>query len=225
MLNIEQKSKIHQRSLSMENMEKNESTCATDETASPHPYTSASWLSRLTVHWMNTILQLGSQRSLEKNDIFPVRTEDSMEHLVAKLESEWKQQIHNTPSTGGKPRLWKALTRMFSWKAYTVILVLRLLRFLSTIFLPILLWFFLSDLEKESQAGYSLSSFMYVTGIILVAVTKGLSKSHSSAMAETWGNQLKVACIGLVYKKVSIRNRNASSEMNIYCYIGQYHRA
>ena len=188
----------------MENkMQTNVSKCSA-KTSSTHPYKSASWLSVITVGWMSGILRLGSKRPLEKKDIFPVRTEDSMEHLVAKLESEWKQEIIGSLTTGCKPRLWKALIRMFTWKEYTVMFVLKLFRFLSTVFLPMLMWFFLSDFEQKMQGGYSASSFLYVTGIVVLAFIKGLSKNHSSAKSEIWGKQLKVSCIGLVYKKVSI---------------------
>ena len=185
-------------------MQTNDSTCST-KTSSAHPYKSASWLSIVTVGWMSSILRIGSKRPLKKEDIFPVRMEDSMGHLVAKLESAWKQEISRSLTTGCKPRLWKALTRMFTWKEYTVMFVLKLFRFLSTIFLPMMMWFFLSDFEKKSQGGYSTSSFVYVTGIVVLALIKGLSKNHSSAISEIWGKQLKVSCIGLVYKKVSIR--------------------
>jgi len=184
-------------------MEK-EDSARSNETKRPHPYSSANWLSRLTVHWMSNVLQLGSKRPLEKKDIFSVRTEDSMDQLVDKLESEWKEEIINSSTTGCKPRLWKALSRVFSWKEYTLLFALKVLRFLSTIFLPTLLWFFLLDLEKESQGNYSASSFIFVTGIIVLAMMKGLSKNHSTAVAYILGNRLKVSCIGLVYKKVSI---------------------
>ena len=190
----------------MKDMEKGSDQTSSSKENSQHPYNSANWLSRLTVYWMNDVLKLGSKRSLDKTDIFPIRLEDSMEHLVTTLESQWNQEITNGQLTGCRPRLWKALCRMTSWKAYAVIFLLKWLCTLSNIFLPMLVWFFLSDLEQESHGGYSSSSFLYVTGIILLAVTKGLSKNHATALSEIWGNQLKVACIGLVYKKVSIES-------------------
>lgn len=169
-----------------------------------HPYDAANWLSCLTLHWMNTVLRQGSQRPLEKEDIFPVCTRDSMEHLVNKLEKLWQLEINRSRLAGCKPRMWRAFSRMFSWKAYTGMLILKLLRALSVVFLPLLLWFFLSDLESESQRNYSVSSFVLVAGMILLAFIKGLSKNHFSGLAEIWGTQLKVASIGLVYKKVSV---------------------
>ena len=185
-------------------MEKGSDQTSSNKANIQHPYNSANWLSVLTVNWMNDVLKLGSKRPLDKSDLFPIRMEDSMEHLVTALESQWNQEVTNGQLTGRNPRLWKALCRITSWKAYAVIFLLKLLRTLSNIFLPMLVWFFLSDLEHESHGGYSSSSFLYVTGIILLAVTKGLSKNHSAALSEIWGKQLKVACIGIIYKKVSI---------------------
>ena len=189
-----------------EKMEQNEQSCQTS--VIPHPDDSANWLSRLTLHWMNKVLRQGSQRPLEKEDIFTVRKQDSMEHLVDKLEKLWQQEITRSRLAGCQPRLWRAFSRMFSWKQYTGMLILKTLRALSVVFLPLLLWFFLSDLENESQRKYSVSSFVFVAGMILLAFIKGLSKNHFSALAEIWGTQLKVASIGLVYKKVSVDSHN-----------------
>ena len=182
----------------MERNKDNEQSCPTS-----HPYDSASLLSCLTLHWMNTVLKLGSQRPLEKEDIFPVRTQDSMEHLVNKLEKLWQQEINRSRLRGCQPRLWRAFSRMFSKKQYIGMLILRLLRAVSVVLLPLLLWFFLSDLENESQRNNSVSSFLLVAGMILLAFIKGISKNHFIGLAEMWGTRLKVASIGLVYKKVS----------------------
>ena len=172
--------------------------------AAIHPCESAKWFSRVTMGWMSSILQLGSKRPLVKDDIFPVRKEDSMQVLVTKLESEWRQEIKRCLPSGGKPRLWKALARLFSWKAYTLMLMLILCRLLCITALPMLMWFFLLEFEKESQDGYSKTLFLFVTGIAILAFCQIFAKSHAGSMAEIWGNQLKVSCIGLVYKKVSM---------------------
>ena len=174
----------------------------------PHPNDSANWLSCLTLHWMNTVLRQGSQRPLEKGDIFTVRKQDAMEHLVNKLEKLWQQEITKSRLAGCQPRLWRAFSRMFSWKQYAGMLILKTLHALSVVLLPLLLWFLLSDLENESQPKYSVSSFMLVAGMIFLAFIKGLSKNHFSGLAEIWGTQLKVASVGLVYKKVSICGYN-----------------
>ena len=179
-------------------MERNEQSYPTS-----HPYDSANWFSCLTLHWMNAVLRQGSQKPLEKEDIFPVRTQDSMEHLVNKLETLWQQEINRSRVAGCQPRLWRAFSRMFSWKQYTGMFILKSLRAMSVVFLPLLLWLFLSDLENESQRNNSVSSFVLVAGMILLAFIKGLSKNHFIGLAEIWGAQLKVASIGLVYKNVS----------------------
>ena len=184
--------------------QKKEEPTSNMKTAATHPYESANCFSRAVVGWMSSILQLGSKRPLVKDDIFPVRKEDSMQVLVTKLESEWQQEIKRCLPRGCKPRLWKALVRLFSWKAYTLMLILILCRLLCITALPMLMWFFLLEFEKESQDGYSKTPFLFVTGIAILAFCQIFAKSHAASMAEIWGNQLKVSCIGLVYKKVSM---------------------
>ena len=195
-------------------MERNESTSTSrNGTTVPHPYDSANWLSRTTLQWMNTVLRAGSKKPLEKEDIFPVRDVDSMDHLVNKLENEWEREVNNSRAVGCKPRMWKAFFRMFSWKAYAALVTLKVLRLLASVLLPLLLWFFLSDLERIQQ-GYSVSSFLFAAGIILLATIKGMTRGHFSGMTETWGIRLKVASIGLVYKKVSVTNLKYTCNMN-----------
>lgn len=185
------------------NRQKKDPSCNKKETSS-HPYETANWFTRASLSWMNSILRLGSKRPLVKEDIFPVRTEDSMEYLVSKLKSEWQHEINSCLPSDCKPRLWRAFTRMFSWKAYTLMFVLVLCRFLCTILLPTLMWFFLSEFVRESQGDASTSSYVFVTGIIILALFKGFSKNHSASMAEIWSNRLKVSCIGLIYEKVIV---------------------
>ena len=182
-------------------MERSEQAVSSRSTA-PHPYDSANWLSRVTLQWMNTVLRLGSGKPLEKEDIFPVREADSMDQLVQKLEIEWQREVNYSRAQGCKPRMWRALSRMFSRRAYMTLFILRALRSLASVFQPLLLWFFLSDLEQVQQ-GYSVSTFLFVGGTIFLSVIKGLTKNHFSGIGEIWGIRLKVSCIGLIYKKAS----------------------
>ena len=182
-------------------MERNKPAVSSRPTA-PHPYDSANWLSRVTLHWINSVLRLGSGKPLEKEDIFPVREADGMNQLVQKLEIEWQREVNNSRARGCKPHMWRALSRMFSWRAYMMLIVLKVLRLLATVFLPLLLWFFLSDLGREQQ-GYSVSTFLFIGGIIFLSSIKGLTKNHYYGITQIWGIRLKVACVGLIYKKVS----------------------
>ena len=76
------------------NRQKKDPSCNKKVTSS-HPYETANWFTRASLGWMNSILRLGSKRPLVKEDIFPVRTEDSMEYLVSKLKSEWQHEINS----------------------------------------------------------------------------------------------------------------------------------
>lgn len=119
-------------------MERDEPAGSSRLTA-PHPYDSANWLSRVTLQWMNTVLKLGSRKPLGKEDIFPVREEDSMDQLVLKLEIKWQREVYISRAQGCKPHMWRALSRMFSWRAYMTLFILKVLRLLASVFLPLLL--------------------------------------------------------------------------------------
>ena len=166
-----------------------------------NPKENANILSILLFWWMNKILNLGSKRTLQSEDLLPLLEGDKAEILVETVVTEWKEQIQLARREGRHPKLWKAIMRVIPPKGYVTLVVLRLLSSASYIGLLLLIWFFLRSLS-DSSATDTLTSSLYIVGIGAVSLVRGLSVHHSDHFCELWGMRLKVSVIGIVYRKV-----------------------
>ena len=186
-------------------------SCSVEEATDPvgngnanrtrNPKVNANILSILLFWWMNKILNLGSKRTLQSEDLLPLLEGDTAEILVETVVTEWKEQIQLARREGRHPKLWKAIMRVIPPKGYVTLVVLRLLSSASYIGLLLLIWFFLRFLS-DSSATSTLTSSLYIVGIGAVSLVRALCFHHSDHFCELWGMRLKVSVIGIVYRKV-----------------------
>lgn len=167
------------------------------------PMESASMLSLLFFWWMNDTLRLGSKRPLQDEDLFPLQDKFKTEALVNKLELEWYKENNSCARNNKRPRLWKVMFRMFSCKDYLLLGAIKLTHSVTSIVLPVMVWFFLASLSEDSKVKHG-STIGHVVGICLITMMKGISQHHSFFLAGIWGMQLKASVIGLIYKKVCL---------------------
>ena len=167
-----------------------------------NPRDGANFLSVMLLSWMNGLLTLGNKRPLNEDDLFPVLDDCKAELLLSKAESNWLKEKEQYQLNGRKPRLWKAIFRMVPFKACLLMIVLKLLQSVTFVLLPVCLWLFLKTLNDDQNVNYA-SVFSYVALLGIIGVVKTFSFQHYDYITELWGLRLKVATIGLVYKKVS----------------------
>ena len=80
-------------------------------------------------------------------------------------------------------------------------LTLQVLRSLSFSLLPLCLWLLLKVLNDGSELNTKFA-FSYVALLGAMSVVKAVTTQHYDYLTELWGLKLKVALVGLVYKKV-----------------------
>lgn len=170
---------------------------------SKNPRDGASWLSTIFFWWMNDLLRLGNNRPLTGDDLFPLLESCKAEVVVRKAEKCWLDESKRSQSENKKPRLWKAMLRLVSWKSAVIMIVLRTFWALSFAFQPVCLWLVLKTLNDKPHMDMK---FAIISVALLGTTTlvKVLSTHHYDYLTELWGLRLKVALIGLVYKKVNL---------------------
>lgn len=166
-----------------------------------NPREKASFFSLITFSWLNDILKLGSKQPLDESLLFPVGTSNKAERLVAELEREWLAEQRGTAHQRTKPRLWRAMMRTISRRDYIILAFLRLCYTLTFHALPVLIWFFLRSISAGSGITYK-TSLPFVIGISLVAITRTVVSGQAVFKADVLAIRIKVAVMGLVYKKV-----------------------
>ena len=171
-------------------------------TESQNPRDGANWLSIIFFWWMNGVLKQGNKRPLIEEDLFHLPEDYKAEILVEEAERYWLEELKRSQSRGKKPRLWKAMVRLIPWKSGLIMIILKTLESLSFVFLPLCLWLVLKTLNDGPDLDMKLVS-IYVALLGLTSLIKALTTHHYDFLTELWGLKLKVALIGLVYKKVS----------------------
>ena len=168
-----------------------------------NPRDGASWLSVVFFWWMNDVLKLGNKRPLTDKDLFPPLEDYKADVLIENAEKYWLEELKQSEYRRKKPRLWKAMARVIPWKSCLVMIVLNTLQSLSFVALPVCLWFVLKTLNDGPNIDIKYAS-IYVATLGMTSIVKALTTQHYDYLTELWGLKLKVALIGLVYKKVRL---------------------
>jgi len=167
-----------------------------------NPRDGANWLSIIFFWWMNDVLKLGNKQPLTEEDLFNLPEDYKAEFLVEKAEKYWLEELKRSQSMKKRPRLWKAMVSLIPWKSGLVMIILKTLDSLCFVSLPLCLWLVLKALNDGPNMDMKIV-FLYVALLGLTSLIKALTTQHYDYLTELWGLKLKVALIGLVYKKVS----------------------
>lgn len=176
---------------------------STRSSESKIPRDGASWLSIIFFWWMNDVLRLGSKRPLTKEDLFSLLEDYKAEAVVKKAGKCWLDELRRSQSENRKPRLWKAMLRLIPWKSAVIMIVLRTFWASSFAFQPMCLWLVLKTLNDEPNMDMKFA-IMSVALLGATTLVKVISTHHYDYLTELWALKLKVALIGLVYKKVNV---------------------
>ena len=104
-----------------------------------NPRDGANRLSIIFLWWMNDVLKLGNKRPLTEEDLFHLPEDFKAEILVEEAEKYWLEELKRSQTRRRKPSLWKATARLISWKSGLVIIILKTLKSLSVVSLPLCL--------------------------------------------------------------------------------------
>lgn len=174
----------------------------TDTRQKENPKKNANIFSTLTFWWVGRLLHLGSKRSLENDDLFPLIEEDKTQTSTEKLYQTWNEEksraSNETASKNGR-RLFKAIIRAFSCVDYLFILSVGLVPAVCNVLQPVFLSLLLPALMNYSTK----EAYVYATGICLSSFVRAMAahqyRYHGDLMALRW----KSATIGIVYRKVT----------------------
>ena len=166
-----------------------------------NPKKSANIFSILSFWWVGQLLDLGSKRPLENDDLFPLLDEDRTQTSTEKLHHTWneeKSRASNGRASNGR-RLFKAIIRAFSYVDYLFILSVGLVPGVCNVLQPVFLSLLLPALMKYSTK----EAYIYAAGICLSSFVRAIAthqyRYHGDLMAIRW----KSATVGIVYRKVT----------------------
>ncbi|XP_031550884.1 multidrug resistance-associated protein 4-like [Actinia tenebrosa] len=160
--------------------------------------------------WLNGLLKLGYQRPLVDDDLLELSDENKAQGLVGKLHGLWMEEINSAKKRGRKPRLWKAMFKLFL-RDVILFTALKLIDEAMAITLVVSVWFYLKFLEEGSHMDQT-----YAVGIVasigIPSLIKVFFYHHSDYLTVLMGVRLKSAVIGLIQKTITESRRSDLSK-------------
>ena len=168
-----------------------------------NPKKNANIFSILSYWWVGELLAIGSKRSLENDDLFPLLDEDKTQTSTEKLQRTWsKETAKRVQGKKGKGyRLFRALVRMFPWTYQVFVLSTFLLAGACNVLQPLFLSLLLPELMKSSGKDFWWA-YIYAAGICLSSFARALAVHQCAFLARLMALRWKSATIAIIYKKV-----------------------
>ncbi|RHY49978.1 hypothetical protein DYB30_010925 [Aphanomyces astaci] len=161
----------------------------------PHPLESVSWLSYITVWWMDALIRKGAQAPLTEQDVWPLAKADTVDSVYPLVTAKWDPAL--------KPRLVVVLWQAFRYRIVVSFLLFSLYAVLSLL-QPIAVKSMMQYLEQEDVTatalgltnGYALAFVLFV-----VSMTSACIMDFAGYYAAHIGINLKSAVANMVYVK------------------------
>ncbi|KAK8524847.1 hypothetical protein V6N12_029701 [Hibiscus sabdariffa] len=194
------------------------------EGTNPVELDEGSFFSKLTFSWINPLLSRGYLRPLTLQDIPSVSTEDESDLAYQKFAGAWESLVREKSSNGGRNLVLRAITKVY-FKENIFIAICAVLRTISVVSLPLLLYAFVNYSKREKE---NLQDGLVLLGCLVVAkVVESLSQRYWFFASRRCGMRMRSALMVAVYRKQlklsSLgRRRHSTGEIVNYIAVDAY---
>ncbi|KAH9127149.1 hypothetical protein LEN26_004760 [Aphanomyces euteiches] len=157
----------------------------------------STWTAVLFFTWLTPLLELGSQKTLEFDDLYVLSSVHESKFVSDRFHSHWSQlKAATTPPA--KPSLSRALFKAFGWR-FAIAGALRGIRATLLFTAPLVLKAmiaFLNDPAAPTSQGYILAAIIFVSGIV-----QSLCIRQYTYLSQEVGMCFRAAIQSALYKK------------------------
>ncbi|XP_022721513.1 ABC transporter C family member 8-like isoform X3 [Durio zibethinus] len=158
----------------------------------------ASCLSQLSFSWINPLLSLGYLRPLALEDIPSISAEDESNLAYQKFANAWESLVREESSSDRRNLVLWAITKVY-FKENIFIAVCAVLRTISVVSLPLLLYAFVNYSNQEEENLHE--GFVLLGCLILSKVVESFSQRHWYFASRRSGMRMRSALMVAVYQK------------------------
>ena len=160
---------------------------------------SVSFFSSLFFQWINILIKTGSERAVDKNDLLPLKEENTTRFLTEEFQEE---ETANSRIQDVKPKLWKSVFKMLTAKDSVILITAGIIKTICRILQPLLLGYLIKSLMiTRLQHNYFLYGCASALGINELICS--LSMHQFEYRCGVFGIRISSALKGLVYMKVN----------------------
>lgn len=172
----------------------------TNPSDSPHPATSANFLSLLTFSWMNSIFKTGRKQALNQSDFLPLQKENRTRELTEDLQGEWNRHVQDCNKAKMKqPKLWKCILKTIPLNEILLATFFLLIESICRVSQPLvlgLLLHLLSSSDRDHVLAYTCCWLLALSGLSTACI------HYTGYRLELLGMRLSSSIKGIIYLKV-----------------------
>ncbi|KAL7574299.1 hypothetical protein ACA910_012543 [Epithemia clementina (nom. ined.)] len=190
-------------------VEKEEEEFVNDEPlpSSPHPYETASWISRWCFTWPEPLLKLGMERPLSQDDLPPVLLQDSSAYNLQYLQSIYDTTASSSSSSSHPRSLRRALLRDFFTTAALTMQPLMLASLVARITQAVCLGFLINVFvdnkdDNNKNDNNQNEGYLWAMGIVLCGLVILFEFHMYAFLGWRKGMQYRIACIATILDKI-----------------------
>ncbi|XP_028391901.1 multidrug resistance-associated protein 4-like [Dendronephthya gigantea] len=167
-----------------------------------HPQDNANFISKVILWWIFPLLLKGTHDPLTHEDLLAIRNVEKSCQRTSRLEEKWRQEVKSARTSAREPKLWRAMSRYFTFQEYWYFVPSGLAYFLG----DNITWFSTISLLRELVSFHGDASrfgcFVYVYGIAIGSLMKLIGQNHFHLHGAILGVRARAAILGLLYKKI-----------------------
>lgn len=176
----------------------------------PNPRLTANFVSKIIFWWLRQLFWYGRNHDLEVKDLHNVLPKDVSESLGNRLERHWKEELQEATKMSRKPKLFRALKKMFLWSyafyGIWILIYCTILRVLQPYILGLYIKQFNPDEIRSPEKQYA-----YATGIVIIAILNIIIVHTANLSQFDIGMRMRVACSSLLYRKILRLSRSSAN--------------
>jgi ATP-binding cassette, subfamily C (CFTR/MRP), member 1 len=170
----------------------------------------ANILSRLTYWYFTKMLKAGSQHTLSEEDLYPLGTRSTAEHLSAKFKTGWSKQLEKGRE---RPSIYKALWAV-SGGQLTTSSICAFIGYELNVISPLVMRAIITwiTMKYNGQDPPLWQGYTYVIVLFVMQVVQSVLINSAFAKAMRSGNWMRTALVCEIYQK-SLRLSNKSKQV------------
>ena len=160
-------------------------------------------LTSLFFQWMNEVVKIGSERSLQHDDFVPLSKENQTRPATEKLQTKWNDEKASCKRDNKSPKLWRSVIKTVSVKEAFIIGLTGFLDSVCRIVQPLFLGFIVSTLISAEEPQKNIPLYICALAMAATYFIKNICMHQYFYRSSVLGVKLCSALKGLVYIKVT----------------------
>ncbi|TPX54113.1 hypothetical protein PhCBS80983_g06048 [Powellomyces hirtus] len=184
-----------------------------DEDSSASPEATANIFSRLTFHWMDALMKLGSRKDLEMDDLWNLNREDSAEVTGGKFQANWQEEL-----TKKSPSFLRAMLKtygLYFGNAAIFKIAQDSLAFVQPYFLRQLMEFARGYSDHDRHPLPIERGFMIAGMMLLTAITQTIMLHQYFHICLVSGMRIRSAIVTSVYRKSLVLSNSSRQSSTV----------